>query len=286
MKNLRGLFWFGLISGGFLFIMSLVVFDAPPWTIPVSIVAVVAIWISAKQLLGWFFGLGRHIRAHLGLALHRAATLEHPIEPQIEDDLIRALVDLTRESGGRMFGRTVFFTNPLDGRKEPGAIEWRSTRIDQDRWDSIPNNGLFLVTVDGVPCVAEVSQNRDDYDFGDHVVSGRGTPGSRLVLRARDQSALIHCRDGLIGHARRMSAFRGATIAVCPREQHAVRFVSSSPRLSLFHASRSSCPMGCSTRSIEPPCGNSRLREHWPRRGCGRERPSCCMVRPEPARRC
>ncbi len=215
---LRRAFWFVLIVGGIFVVLAMIIFDVAALRILLTAVAVVGLWILAGIGSAWLFGAQRHLEKHLALRLAKAVRLDHAIESRIVDDAIRALQQISEQSGGRVFGVSPGFSIAPAAEAawnfEPVALEWRSSQTSATTWQSIPENALFLIRVGKISCIAVVATREDSPGYRRRSSASLSGPKTHLTLLARTQDDASVCRDFLLEETRKASVFRGQTLVI------------------------------------------------------------------------
>jgi hypothetical protein len=225
----RTLVWIILVGSGFVAVVAAIIFARPQEAVAVAVTSV-GLWIGWGIFSSWFFGIRRHVAAHLhadDYVLHwrRGEVIEHRVRTAERADLqvaldllqqqsgtpgpfgIRALTVMTDEDGDAVQG-AYGIVALIDSNPEPGPITWEELPISGDEVLNCAANALYLLEVRGQhACVLVHSRAR-----------GSSKPALMEIL-ARNRACGREVLAEMLRLSHERSAYRGAVISVVRQDR-------------------------------------------------------------------
>jgi len=223
MKTLRFIIWSVLILGWLIAILWAFITSQDGLGAVFCLSAIVT-WITAGCIFGWIFGIKRHVKKHLRSNLDESVELKYPPHPRDRQDVARALEAICEASSDNqrlgLVSSVGSLLQLLRSNTQLSSLEWESFDVADNDWEEFPTNAVYLLTIDGLPCVAALVSPMyyDDDDTSGDSTYRKGTK-RHLQIVANEKATCRLARRVILDKAREVSALRGKVIIVRPSGQ-------------------------------------------------------------------
>jgi len=217
--QVRTLIWLVLLAGAGLCVILALTSGSSPAIIWAIVVAWAWVLICYGVGSNWYWGIRRHVVAHLGRRWELGEVLRHPVRSAERVNIQVALDWLANQSNSRgPFGITdhgfdeegevvpygrVDIVTIIGANPEPRAINWERFSISPTETMNCAGNALYLLRVLDHP-VAVLIQSRPS----------KGSRRATLHLLARTQDIAQASLNEILRLAREQSVYRGQILSV------------------------------------------------------------------------